>query len=295
MRRALLRLALLTAVVGCGGSLKDYKDKDIPDKPDTPETGHKSSVDPNDCGNYASTNIGKKIQLFLKATNALDKAVSDAENHVKLACIDMGKALEMSDGDLKGNTEKVCNGVAAKLEATLKASVKANASLDIEYKPAVCTIDASVQARAQSQCSGSASTGTGGSSSEGACSSSAEVEAALVAQCTPAELTVSGGAEIAVDAAKLEMAVNAIEIGLPKILDVYGRMVVIKKAAEAWGKAAAALVKSAGKILDDVGDQVLCVSGQIAAALDMVGEVMGSVEITVSVSVEVSGSAGASI
>ncbi len=298
MRRALISLGLLTVLASCGGALKDYKDKDIPDKPDTPDTpdtGRTDHVDANACGNYASTNIGKQIKAFLKATNALDKAVHDAENHVKLACIDMGKELEMSDGDLKGDTKKVCNAVATKLDATLKASVKAEAKLEIEYKPAVCTIDASVQARAQAACGGSASTGTGGSSGDGACASSAEVEASLVAKCTPAELKVSGAAGIAVDEAKLAMAVKAIEVGLPKILDVYGRMVVIKKAAVAWVAAAKALAGAGRTILSDIDDQLLCVSGQIAAALDMVGSVMGSIEITVTVSVEVSGSAGAAI
>ena len=297
MRRALLSLGLITVLAGCGGALgKGIPDKpDKPDTPDVPDTGRTDNVDPNACGNYATTNIGKKIKAFLTTAKALDKAVTEAENHVKLACVAMGKELKMSDGDLEGDTEKVCNAVATKLDATLKAAVKAEAKLEIEYKPAVCTIDASVQARAEAACAGSGSTGTGGSSGSGGCAGTAEVEAALVAKCTPAELKVSGGAGIAVDEAKLAMAIKAIEVGLPKILDVYGRLQVIAKAGGAFAKASVELVQAGRTILDDVGDQILCVSGQIIAAADLITEVMGSVEITVTVSVEVSGSAGASI
>lgn len=295
MRRALLSLGLITILASCGGGLKDYKDKDIPDKPDTPDvpdTGG-GGVNPNGCGNYATTNIGKKIKAFLEASVALDKAVSDLENHVKLACEAMGKELKM--GDLSGDTEKVCKAVAAKLDATLKAAVKAEAKLDIEYKPAVCTVDASVEARAEAECAGSGSTGTGGSQAEGACAGSAKVEAAIEAKCEPAELTVNAGADIAVDEAKLEMAVKAIEVGFPKLLDVYGRLKVLGVAADGFVTASADLVKAGKSILDDVGDQILCVSGQIVAAADLVAHAAASVNVSISVSVEVSASGGASI
>jgi len=301
MRRvfpALASAALLFALTGCPGGLPDKPS--VPDKPDTPDTPDVPDrggdhVDPNGCGNYATTNIGKKIQAFLKATVALDKAVSDAENHVKLACVDMGKEIGMSADALKGDTKKVCSAVVEKVKANLKAGIKAEAKLDITYKPAECTVDASVQARAEAACAGSGSTGTGGTEASGACSSSAQVEAALAVNCTPAEVTIDYGADVVVDEAKLTSAVTALRVGLPKILNVYGRVVTIKKAAVAWSKAAADLVQAGRSILSDLGDQVLCVSGQLAMALDMVGDIMGSIDISVSVSVEVSASAGASI
>jgi hypothetical protein len=301
MRRVfpiLLSAALLTSLAGCPGGLPDKPT--VPDKPDTsgvpdaPDSGG-SAVDPDRCGNYASTNIGAKIKTFLKATVALDKAVSDAENHVKLACTDMGKALEMSDDKLKGDTRKVCNAVSEKIKADLKASLKAEAALDITYKPAECVVDASLVAGAQARCEGSGSTGTGGTSGSGACESSAQVEAALAVKCTPAELTIGYKAEVAVDKDKLERAVNALRVGLPKIANVYARLVVIKKAALAWADSAAGLVKAGRSILSDIGDQVLCVSGQLALAADAAAGIVGSIDVSVEVSVEVSGSAGASM
>ena len=108
MRRVfpvLVSAALLASLAACPGGLPDKPT--VPDGPDTsgvpdaPDSGG-SAVDANRCGNYASTNIGAKIKTFLKATVALDKAVSDAENHVKLACVDMGKELSMGDAALKG-------------------------------------------------------------------------------------------------------------------------------------------------------------------------------------------------
>jgi hypothetical protein len=289
MRRTLpvmFGIGVLAAVASCGGGLPGGGD--LPDRP-----GRKSNVDPNTCGTYASTDIGRKVKAFLVATVALDEAAMKAENTVKDACKAMGAELGMSG--LDGDTGKVCKAVAEKLDATLKASVKADAKLDIEYKPAVCTVDASVQASAQAECAGSASAGAGGSSAEGACASSAEITAAIEAKCEPAELEVEFSGDIAVDADALAKAVKAIEVGLPKILEMHGRLVVIQKAAVAWGKAAADLVDAGNDLLEDLGDQVLCVGGQLAAALDMVGQVMGSLEVSVTVSVEVSASAGASI
>lgn len=295
MRRMLpvfLGLGLLTALTACPGGVP--KGPDTPDVPDRPGGGG-GEVNPNGCGGYASTDIGAKIQSFLKATVALDKAISDAENHVKLACVDMGKAMKMSGGALEGDTKTVCSGVAKELEGNLEAGIKAEAELAIEYKPAVCTVDASAQASAQAECAGSGTAGTGGSSGSGACEGAAVVEASLEMTCTPAELDVSYGAEVVVDKAKLEMAVAAIKVGLPKLANVYARVKVLEKAAVTWSESAAALVEAGRSILSDVGDQVLCVSGQLAAAADMAAGMMGSVEVSVSVSVEVSGSAGASM
>jgi len=282
----LLAVGLFT-VAGCPGGL--------PSKPDVPDRpGGGGSVDPDSCGDYIETDIGKRVHAFLKATVTLDKAVRDAENYVKDTCVMMGEKLAMSG--LEGDTQKVCSAVAKELEAQLKLGVKAKAKLDIEYKPAVCTVDASVVASAQAECAGSAKAGTGGSASEGACASSAQVEAAVNVECTPAELTVDAGASIALDKAALERAVAAIEVGVPRLLLIHAKMTgPVMVAAKAWAKAAESLVSSADKLLTDVGDQVLCVSAQLAAALDMVGQITGSIEISVSVSVEVSGSAGAAI
>ncbi len=280
--------ALLLSTAGCPGGL--------PSKPDVPDVpgGGSGGLDPSACGSYASTDIGKKVKAFLEATMALDKAVKESQDYVLETCKLMGAELGMSD--LDGDTQKVCSAVAAELKASIQAGVKAEASLEIEYKPAVCTIDASAQARAEAQCGGSATAGTGGNAADGACQSSAMVEASLVAKCEPAEVNVSGGADIALDTAKMEAAIKAMKVGLPRLALVHAKMTgPIAKASVEWAASAKALSKAGRDLLSDVGDQVMCVSGQIAAAANMVSRITGSIEIQVEVSVEVSGSAGASL
>jgi hypothetical protein len=250
-------------------------------------------VNPGACKGYDTKDIGKKIKAFLKATVALDKAVAESQTSLLDTCKAMGSAMDMSD--LSGDVAVVCDAVSKELEANLQGGVKANAKLDIEYKPAVCTVDASVSASAQAQCSGSGTAGTGGNAAEGACESSAKVEAALVAKCEPAELTVNSSAEITLDQAKLDKAVAAIKVGVPKLGMIHAKMVVLAEAAGAWSRSAGSLVKAGRSLLSDLGDQVLCVSAQLGAAADAAARITGSISVQVEVSVQVSGSAGASM
>jgi hypothetical protein len=293
MRRPLTCLFALPLLLGlsCAGALPGK----VPDRPDAPGglPGGSDGVDPNACGGYSTTNVGRKIKTFLEATVRLDKAITDAENYVRDTCALMGKELAMDAGELKADTKTVCNRVSAQLKAHLQAGLKAKAELDIDYKPAVCTVDASVGARVRGECEGSASTGSGASSS---CEGAAVVEASLEARCEPAELTVTAGADVTLDKEKLGRAVKAIEAGVPRLLLIHAKLVgPVTAAVKGWGKAAGDLVAAGRSILSDVGDQVLCVSGQLAAAVDMLAHMEASVSVSIEVSVEVSGSAGAEI
>ncbi|RMH38211.1 MAG: hypothetical protein D6689_19880 [Deltaproteobacteria bacterium] len=279
---------------GCGGAVGSLPQGSNPPSGRNGQPGQRADrVDPNACGGYATTDLGKKIKAFLTATAALDKAVADARNHVEAACRDMGRTLGVAD--LSGDTQALCQRVAAALRASLQAGIRADAHLDIQYKPAVCTVSADATAAARAECAGSAQAGAGGGSADAACASSAEVRASLAAECTPAELNVSYGADVVVDKAKLEAAVAAIRTGLPKLLDVYGRMRTVQRAAQTWARTAADLAQSANSFARDLGNHALCVSGQLAAAAAAAVRVMASIEITVSVSVEVSASAGATL
>ena len=117
-----------------------------------PGMGGKSKVDPNSCGNYAVSDAGRKLHGFLEATVALAVAANKVESVVKESCVIMGHELKMAESDLSGSTDAVCNKVIENLKAGMSASFKADAKLDIQYKPAVCTVNADVAARAAAQC-----------------------------------------------------------------------------------------------------------------------------------------------
>ncbi|MBL8624635.1 MAG: hypothetical protein JNK64_25220 [Myxococcales bacterium] len=158
-----------------------------------PGVGGKSKVDPNSCGNYAVSDVGRKLHGFLEATAALDVEATRVESVVKESCVIMGHELKMPESDLSGSTDAVCNKVIEYLKGSLSANFKADAKLDIQYKPAVCTVNADVAASAAAQCeakaeadigvtcngtcngtcdgqcSGSGTAGTGGSSGSGNC------------------------------------------------------------------------------------------------------------------------------
>ena len=68
----------------------------------------------------------------------------------------------------------------------------------------------------------------------------------------------------------------------------------IKAAFATWKASAESLAKNSAKIVGSLGDQAMCVSGQIKAALGMLGGIGGSLSVSVEVSVEVSGSASGS-
>lgn len=338
------RLSIITLAVGLLSTAGCPAGSGIPggpDRPDVPGRGG-SKVDPNTCGNYAATDLGKKIQLFLKATVALDAAVYDLENYTKDTCVIMGKELAMSG--LDGDTRTVCSAVAKELEAHLQAGIKAEAELAIDYQPAVCRVDVNVAAEAAAQCEGKASAevkaqcnggcsgtcngtcdgkckgGTGGSAcngecdgvcrgecsgtcdgsadvdAEASCRAHAAVEANVEAECTPAEVTVSYDNKIVVDKTKLEAAERAIKAGLPRLILIHHKATgPVAMAVTVWAKSAGELAEAGRGFFSSLGDQALCVSGQIAAAFEMLGRIQGSLSVSVEVSVEVSGSAGASI
>jgi hypothetical protein len=130
------------------------------------------NVDPNTCGNYAANAAGAKLKASLEATVQLNEMVLASEAEVKGACAGMAEELGIpSDGD----TKKTCNAVATAIRDNLKAGFKAEASLKVDYKPAVCTVKADVAAEVAAKCEAEA----GGSASvtcEGGCSGTCKGE-----------------------------------------------------------------------------------------------------------------------
>ena len=155
--------------------------------------GRSNGVDPNTCGNYAASDAGRKLKAFLEATVRVDTEAQRLVDVVGESCAIMGRELAMADGDLKGDPKAVCDKVFARLNDDLKVSIKADAKLNVVYKPAVCTLDLQASASAAAQCEakaeadikmtcsgvchgtcdgtckGSGSAGTGGTGGSGDC------------------------------------------------------------------------------------------------------------------------------
>lgn len=112
-------------------------------------------VDPNACGDYASvSDAARKLHAFLDATASLQATVKAASVEVRTGCDAMAKELGQSTD---GSNKEVCDRVIAAVKEDLKAGIKADASLTIDYKPAVCTINIDAGASAAAECEASAS------------------------------------------------------------------------------------------------------------------------------------------
>ena len=86
-----------------------------------------------------------KVKGFLEATMNLDKLAVDAEVGLIASCAELGKELGMDEASLKAEpsggegAQKVCEGVAAKVEGMLKAA--ANVTLSAEVTEPKCYAD----------------------------------------------------------------------------------------------------------------------------------------------------------
>lgn len=210
----------------------------------------------------------------------------------------------------------VCTvNVEAAAQAAAQCEAKAEADVVVQCS-GTCT--GTCQGRCNGTCQGAG--GTGGASGEcngtcegtcegtctggctghadvqadASCEAKAEVTANVEAECTEPELEVGFDAAVVVDASKVEAVVRAIERGLPRILYVQAKASGPLLAAGTTLKRTAEELAAAGpRLVDSLGEQSMCVLGQIQAAVGMVPSLMVSVQVQVEVSAEVQASAGA--
>ncbi len=264
----------------------------LPNKPNVPGGlgGASGEVDPNTCGNYAAVDAGRKFKAFLQATKDLLATTEETVKVVRESCIMMGNEMQMPEGDLKGETNDICAKVVTTYQNNLKVSLKPNFKLKTVFKPAVCKVDASIQAKAAAECNGGATAGTGGNSAGGQCEAAAAVNANASVECTPPEFSIDVDAKLIVDKTKLEMTLKALRNGLPKLLSVSARLEPLQAAVKVWVRTQGELAAMGPKFAQSFSDQAICISGQIAA----VAKASTKIEANVSVSVSVSASASAS-
>jgi len=124
------------------------------------------------------------------------------------------------------------------------------------------------------------------------CKAKASVDASAKMTCTEAKVEISLDAKMVVDKAKAEATVKGLMAGLPKIFSVKARLEPLKYAVEAWVTSANELKGSARTLAMSFKDQAACISGQIAAAANMIGGIQANVSVSVEVSASASGSVG---
>ncbi|MGE0550438.1 MAG: hypothetical protein AB7O24_29320 [Kofleriaceae bacterium] len=124
------------------------------------------------------------------------------------------------------------------------------------------------------------------------CRSSASVKASVDMKCEPAQLDIQADAKLVVDKSKAEMTIKALKAGLPEILSVKARLEPIKNAVEVWAMSAKELKDMGPKFVNSFKDQAMCISGQVAAAVGMIGKIEANVSVSVSVSAKASGTVG---
>jgi hypothetical protein len=295
-----LATASLAAMTGCPKKLPGGVPGG-PNVPNVPGGGGTSEVDPNTCGNYAVSDAGRRLHAFLEATAELQAAVKETEQVQKTSCVMMGQELQMPAGDLEGTTQDVCARVFTTLRDDLKVKVAKQPPIVVEFKPAVCTVDAELQAKAAAECNGSASggatAGTGGNAAGGQaaaqCQASAHLHASLNAECTPPELKITLQKPVVVDTSRAELAVHAMTDGLPKILSVSARIHILTDAIANWSAAGGQLVSAGPELARSFQDQAMCISGQIAAVGQAITNVHASFSVQVQVSVQAQGSVSA--
>ena len=126
------------------------------------------------------------------------------------------------------------------------------------------------------------------------CKASAELRASLRTECTEPKVRVVQEQVTVVDDAKFQMAMRAIDAGMPTILQVGKKAELTLRATGLWFKTLGRLVKSSGELVEQLGERGVCVGLQLAGAFAAAAQVEARVSVSIEVSAEISGSAGAS-
>jgi modification target Cys-rich repeat protein len=194
-------------------------------------------------------------------------------------------------------------------QAKAAAECEGKASADVG---ATCT--GACHGRCDGTCAGKAGTGGSGGECHGECKgtchgeceghanvnasaqckASASVKASVEVKCTEAELSVEADAKLVVDKSKAEMVVRAITVGLPRALSVKAHLEPLKGAVAVWSQSAKELKEMGPKFVNSFKDQALCISGQLAAAVNAIGRINTNISVSVDVSVQASATASGS-
>lgn len=126
----------------------------------------------------------------------------------------------------------------------------------------------------------------------GQCKAKAQVNASADMECTEPELKIALNGKLVVDKSKAEQTLKALQTGLPKLLSVRARLAPLQAAVASTVSTAKELKDMGPTFVNSFKDQALCISGQVAAALDAAMSIEANVSVSVEVSAEAHGSVG---
>lgn len=189
-------------LVNCGAVPKGMLPEGVSDVADAA-----GGCDGMKSGDFASLDLkgdakgNAKVVGFLEASFSLQKVSAEMDAELSAGCSEIGKGLGMGEDELKGDTEKVCGGVAAKIQAAMKAN--AEAKITVEFEEPRCHVDVSAMQECFAKCDAAIQPGELKASCQGGeisgscdakCEGSCSVEAG--AQCTgTCKATCSGKCE----------------------------------------------------------------------------------------------------
>jgi modification target Cys-rich repeat protein len=202
----------------------------------------------------------------------------------------------------------VCRvNVQATADAAAKCEGKASADVG-------ATCSGTCRGTCEGTCAGNAKAGTGGSGGQGQCNGEcqgtckgnceghadvkasgqckahAQASASADMECTEPDFSVSLDAKLVVDKSRAEQTLKAMQRGFPALLSLQARLRPLQAAVETTVSAARELKDMGPRFVNSFKDQAMCISGQVAAAVNAAT----NIQANVSVSVEVSASASAS-
>ncbi len=151
------------------------------------------------------------------------------------------------------------------------------------------TCDGACRGRCNGGCDGYANV-----NASAECKASAEIRASTHTTCTEPKVYVVREDVTVVDDTKFQAALRAIEAGMPRILQATAKLELAGKALGQWVGTGADLVQASGKLLQDMGEQAICVGGQLAAVVAASTQIQARFEVSIEMSASVSASAGAS-
>lgn len=292
--------------------------------------GGTSAINPEGCGTINTSTAGRKLYAFLVASAELDRASMELEGTVHDACRRMAEDLGTSP---VGSTQELCARVAADLQANLQVSVRTEKRLVTRHTPPVCrtsidvtagfvaeceasaAADVNVQCngRCDGTCSGGCSTALVGGQCAGTCSgrcsgscdgyanvdasaeckASAQIRSTTRTECTEPKVEVVQQDVTVVDASKFDRAMAAINHGLPQLLRAQRRLELAGHALGQWVSTGASLAASAGDLVGQIGQQGVCVAGQLAGVVAASANIQARFSVSIEASAQVSASAGA--
>ena len=232
--------------------------------------------------------LADHMKLGIKAESKLDLKYTPAVCEVNVEAA----ASAAAECEAKGSAD-----IGVKCEGSCSGTCSGACEGTCDGKAGTGGSSADCNGHCEGTCGGSCSGGCDGHAdvdASASCKAKAEVSASVEAKCTEPELEVAWKNEVVLDESKLQAAVAAIKKGLPRIFMVSAKIGGPMMAAfKTWAKAGTELSGAGRDLYNSLGDQAMCVSGQISAAVGMLTNIQLSIDVQIEVSASVSGSAGA--